>query len=166
MIAKVTQRTEIGTLRALPTARHARVERGNRFSPTQYAQLCMDCRRRSSSCCPPKRVPLFNESGKLVPTSHRWGHNHSPAPAGLLLSRSEQPSHGGWIHAIESRVNPERFHPSTEGCVARCDVVLSTMASCCARGEVLQSELVLRLQARSGGREQGVQQVKHRGRPA
>jgi len=34
----------------------------------------MNCRRRSSSCCHPKLVPLFNESGKLVPTSHRWGH--------------------------------------------------------------------------------------------
>jgi hypothetical protein len=43
------------------------------------AQLCMDCRRRSSSCCHPKLVPLFNESGKLVPTSHRWGHRHQRA---------------------------------------------------------------------------------------
>jgi hypothetical protein len=43
MIAKVTQRTELGPLVALPTARHARVERGNRLSPTQHAQLCMDC---------------------------------------------------------------------------------------------------------------------------
>ena len=58
------------------------------MSPTQYARLCMDCRARSSSCCHPKLVPLFNESGKLVPTSHRWGHNHSPASAGLLLSPS------------------------------------------------------------------------------
>jgi hypothetical protein len=34
----------------------------------------MDCRRRSPSCCHPKLVPFFNENGKLVPTSHRWGH--------------------------------------------------------------------------------------------
>jgi hypothetical protein len=27
-----------------------------------------------SSCGPPKLVPLFNESGKLVPTSRTWGH--------------------------------------------------------------------------------------------
>ena len=74
MIAKVTQRTEFGPLVALPTARRARVEHGNRLSPTQSAQLCMDCSRRSSSCGSPKLVPLFNESGKLVPTSHRWGH--------------------------------------------------------------------------------------------
>ena len=74
MIAKVTQRTESGPSRASPTARHTRVERGMRLSPTQYAQLCMDCRRRSSSCCHPKLVPLFNESGKLVPTSRPWGH--------------------------------------------------------------------------------------------
>ena len=82
MIAKVTQRTELGPLVALPTARRARVEHGNRLSPTQYAQLCMDCSRRSSSCGSPKLVPLFNKSGKLVPTSRRWGHNHSPASAG------------------------------------------------------------------------------------
>ena len=74
MIAKVSQPTELGPLRALPTARHAQVDRGIRLSPAQYAQLRMDCRRRSSSCCHPKLVPLFNESGKLVPTSHRWGH--------------------------------------------------------------------------------------------
>jgi hypothetical protein len=35
-------------------------------------------RARSSSCGHPKLVPLFNESGKLVPTSHRWGHSESP----------------------------------------------------------------------------------------
>ena len=75
-------------LRSLSKARHARVERTNWVSPTQYARLCMDCRARSSSCCHPKLVSLFNESGKLVPTSHRWGHNHSPASAGLLLSPS------------------------------------------------------------------------------
>jgi len=56
-------------------------------------------RLQSSSCCPPKLVPRFNESGKLVPTSRRWGHGHQ-------------------------RVR-------------------------------------LRLQARSGGRKQGVQQVNH-----
>jgi hypothetical protein len=33
-----------------------------------------------------------------------------------------------------------------------------------SQSEVLQSELALRLQARAGGREQGVQQVNHRGR--
>jgi hypothetical protein len=32
MIATVTKRTELGPLAALPTARHARVERGNRFT--------------------------------------------------------------------------------------------------------------------------------------
>ena len=35
MIAKVTTRTELGPLRALPTVRHARVERGIRLSPAQ-----------------------------------------------------------------------------------------------------------------------------------
>jgi len=41
----------------------------------------------SRSCGPPKLVPLFNESGKLVPTSHRWGHQHqSPASDGVFFS--------------------------------------------------------------------------------
>jgi hypothetical protein len=87
MLARMTNRTELGRSRTLPTARHARVERGIRLSPTQYAQLCMDCRRRSESCCRPKLVPLFNESGKLVPTSRRWGHHLCPAWAGLLLCK-------------------------------------------------------------------------------
>jgi hypothetical protein len=75
---------------ALPTARYARIERGNRLGPTQHAQLSRDCCRRSSSCCSPKPVPLFNESGEFVPTSRTWGHRHheSPALAGLLLSLS------------------------------------------------------------------------------
>ncbi|HET6418056.1 MAG TPA: hypothetical protein VFG22_17305 [Polyangiales bacterium] len=42
MIPKATKRTELGLLVALLTARHARVERGNRASPTQHAQLRMD----------------------------------------------------------------------------------------------------------------------------
>ena len=37
MIARVTKRTELGPLRALPAARHARVERGMRLSPAQGA---------------------------------------------------------------------------------------------------------------------------------
>jgi hypothetical protein len=32
-----------------------------------------------------------------------------------------------------------------------------------SQGEVFESELALRLQARSGGCEQGIQQVTHRG---
>ena len=47
-----------------------------RLSPPECAQLCITCRRRSASCCRPKLVPLFNESGKLVPTRHHWGHRH------------------------------------------------------------------------------------------
>ncbi|NOQ83672.1 MAG: hypothetical protein GQ551_06655 [Myxococcales bacterium] len=37
----MTQRTELGPSRALPTARQARVERGIRHSPTQCAQLTL-----------------------------------------------------------------------------------------------------------------------------
>ncbi len=85
MIAKVTQPTELGPLRTLPMARHAGVERGIGLSPGQHALPSIDCRRRSSSCCHPKLVPVFNESGKLVPTSRRWGHHQSPVSAGLFL---------------------------------------------------------------------------------
>ena len=42
MIAKVTQRTELGPLRALPTVRRARIERGMRLSLAQCAQLTPD----------------------------------------------------------------------------------------------------------------------------
>jgi len=61
-----------------------------RQPPSPYAPLCLDCRRRSSSRYHPKLVPLFNESGKLVPTSHRWGHLHQRARLrpGLFLSPS------------------------------------------------------------------------------
>jgi hypothetical protein len=41
MMAKVSQRTELGALSALPTIRQARIERGMRHSPAQRAQLTL-----------------------------------------------------------------------------------------------------------------------------
>ena len=42
--------------------------------------------RSGSSYSDPKLLPLFNEGGKLVPTSHRWGHRHrGPVSAGRFL---------------------------------------------------------------------------------
>jgi hypothetical protein len=41
MIAQVTQRTKLGPLRALPTVRQARTERGMPLSLTQRAQLML-----------------------------------------------------------------------------------------------------------------------------
>jgi hypothetical protein len=41
MIAKVTQRTELEPLRALPTVRQARIERGMRLGLAQCAQLTL-----------------------------------------------------------------------------------------------------------------------------
>jgi hypothetical protein len=41
MLAKVTQRTELGPLRALPTVRQARIERGMRLGLAQCAQLTL-----------------------------------------------------------------------------------------------------------------------------
>jgi hypothetical protein len=41
MMAKVTQRPELGALRALPTVRQARIERGMGLSLTQCAQLML-----------------------------------------------------------------------------------------------------------------------------
>ena len=40
-MAKVSQRTELGALSALPTIRQARIERGMRLSPAQRAQLML-----------------------------------------------------------------------------------------------------------------------------
>ena len=40
-MAKVTQRTELGPLRALPTVRQARIERGMRLGLAQCAQLTL-----------------------------------------------------------------------------------------------------------------------------
>ncbi len=41
-MAKVTKRTELGPLRALPTVRQARIERGTRLGLAQCAQLTPD----------------------------------------------------------------------------------------------------------------------------
>jgi hypothetical protein len=41
MIARVTKRTELGPLRALPAAPYARVDRGIRLSPAWSAQLTL-----------------------------------------------------------------------------------------------------------------------------
>ena len=41
MMAKVSQRPELGALRALPTVRQARIERGMRLSLAQCAQLML-----------------------------------------------------------------------------------------------------------------------------
>jgi hypothetical protein len=43
---------------------------------------------------------------------------------------------------------------------------MSTDVAVLSQGEVLESEFALQPEARSGGREQGVQQAKHRGRLA
>ena len=42
MMAKVTQRTELGPLRTLPAVRQARIERGMRLGLAQCAQLTPD----------------------------------------------------------------------------------------------------------------------------
>ena len=41
MMAKVSQRPELGTLHALPTVRQARIERGMRLGLAQCAQLTL-----------------------------------------------------------------------------------------------------------------------------
>jgi len=70
MMAKVTQRTELGPLRALPTVRQARIERGMRLSLTQCAQLMLasdvawdrDCGSGGASCV-----------AMMQPADHREG---------------------------------------------------------------------------------------------
>jgi hypothetical protein len=103
-MAKVTQRTELGPLRALPTVRQARIERGMRLGLAQCAQLTLTPdfvwdRDFGSGCA--SRVAM------MQPADHREGDDLPPIVG-----------------------------------------------------------LALRLQARSGGCEQDVQQGKHRGRLA
>ena len=65
---------------------------------------------------PPELLPICEEPHNGVPTSHRWGHNHSPASAGLLLSKAGQPSHGGRTHVasgIPGAVQVTRFAITT-----------------------------------------------------
>jgi len=79
MIAKATQRIELGPLGVLPTTRHARFALQQPPQPCAARAAVHGLRRRSSTWGPPKLVPLFNESRKLVPTSRRWGHRHHRA---------------------------------------------------------------------------------------
>jgi len=50
-----------------------------------------DCPHQSSSCCPPKPLPLFNKGGEFVPTLRTWGHRHQRARP-RLGERFEIPS--------------------------------------------------------------------------
>ena len=95
MMAKVTQRTELGPSRA-PTARHTRVERGIRLRPAQWAQLTLkpdaawdrDFRSGCASCV-----------AMMQPADHREGDDVPPID-GLALTRF-----GGIL--IEREVGPE-----------------------------------------------------------
>ena len=81
-IAKVTKRTELGPLRALPTARHARVERAFRLSPLQCAHLTLmpdivwdrDFGSGCASCV-----------AMMQPADHREGDDLPPI-GGLVLA--------------------------------------------------------------------------------
>ena len=83
MMAKVTQRTELGPPRALPTVRQARIERGMRLSLTQCAQLMLTPdaawdRDFGSGCS--SRVAT------MQPADHREGDDLPPI-VGLALTR-------------------------------------------------------------------------------
>ena len=80
MIVKVTQRTELGPLVALPTARHARLDRGMRLRLAQCAQLTPDVvwdRDFGSGCA--SRVAMTQ------PANHREGDDLPPI-GGLALA--------------------------------------------------------------------------------
>jgi hypothetical protein len=79
MIAKVVKRAELGPLRALPTVRHARNERGIRLSPVQYAQLRMDCLQQEP------------DEGLEVATLHPLA---VPRPPGLLRRATRSDGRG------------------------------------------------------------------------
>ena len=82
MMAKVTQRTELGPLRALPTVRQARIERGMRLGLAQCAQLTFTPdvvwdRDFGSGCAP--RVAMMQA------TDHREGDDLPPI-GGIALA--------------------------------------------------------------------------------
>jgi hypothetical protein len=82
MIAKVTQRTELGPLGALPTVPQARIERGMRLGLAQCAQLTPDVvwgRDFGSGCA--SRVAM------MQPADHREGDD-LPSIGGLALAAS------------------------------------------------------------------------------
>ncbi|MBW2161063.1 MAG: hypothetical protein JRH14_14075, partial [Deltaproteobacteria bacterium] len=81
MMAKVTQRTELGPLRALPMVRQARTERGMRLSLAQCAQLTPDFawdRGFGSGCA--------SGVAMMQPADHREGDD-LPSIDGLALAR-------------------------------------------------------------------------------
>ena len=118
MIAKVTQRTELGPLRALATARHARVE------------------------CAFRRIPLQCAHLTLMPDS-AWDPD----------SRSGCASRVAMMQSADRREGDDL--PSIDG-----------LGLAWFGGVLVERELTVRFQARSGGREQGIQQVNHRGKRA
>jgi hypothetical protein len=124
MIAKVTQRTEFGPLRALPTARRARVERGNRLRPTRSCAWIAVVEAHHVAI-----RSSFHSSMK----AENWFQLRN---VGVATTR--EPGFGR-ASSVAERSRAGRFHE---------------------RG------LAWRLQARSGGRAQGAQQVKYRGRRA
>jgi hypothetical protein len=81
--------------------------------------------------------------------------SESPASARLLLSKAGHPRASGKPGTVPS-LN------SGMCCAVRCRSAHN--GQLLSRGEGLESEFALRLRARSGGRGQRVQQVKHRGR--
>jgi hypothetical protein len=79
-MAKVTQRTELRPLRAFPTVRQARIERGIRLGLAQCAQLTLDFvweRAFGSGCA--SRVAM------MQPADHREGDD-LPSIGGLALA--------------------------------------------------------------------------------
>ena len=81
-MAKATQRTELGPLRALPTVRQARIERGMRLGLAQCAQLTLTPdvvwnRDFGSGCA--SRVAM------MQPADHREGDDLPPI-GGLALA--------------------------------------------------------------------------------
>ena len=81
MMAKVTQRTELGPLRALPAVRQARIERGTRLGLAQCAQLTPDVvwdRDFGSGC--DSRVAM------MQPADH-WKGDDVPPFGGFALAR-------------------------------------------------------------------------------
>ena len=93
-MAKVTQRTELGPLRALPTVRQARIERGMRLRLTQCAQLMLtsdvawdrDFGSGGASCV-----------AVVQPADHREGDDRPPIGGLALAAFGASLSSARWV---------------------------------------------------------------------
>ena len=169
VLGVVPQKRAPGVRRRLSPNRHVARHRGLCDLEAEHEQLTVNTRRS------PHRV-LARDSTDKHPDLRidRWTSGSLPAlPGPVELEALAMPAdHGLGLHDEEG-VLPV-WSQTAEG-DPECAVSLGQLGAfglalhngqLLSQGEVLKRELALRPEARSGGREQDVQHVKHGGRPA